>query len=201
MSESRQHGLVKNWMLLLCLFVAALSAFGSQVKITTTTLPNGTVGTAYNGVVNASGGCTPYKWTIPSGALPAGVTSKSSSSTTSLNLTGKPTKASTSSFTVKVTGCGGNNSDVAYKVVIQSTANHVVNLSWNASTTKDVSGYNVYRSPDGKAWTKINSSLVGSTLYADASVSNGSTYYYSTTAVDVYGKESVKSNTVQAVVP
>ncbi|HKS73376.1 MAG TPA: hypothetical protein VJQ82_09280 [Terriglobales bacterium] len=192
---------MKNWTLPLSLFVAVLPAFGSQVKITTTTLPNGTVGTAYSGVVNASGGCTPYKWVIASGALPPGVTSKASNSTTSLNLTGTPTKANTSSFSVKVTGCGGNNSDVAYKVVIQSTANHVVNLSWKASTTKDVTGYNVYRSPDGKAWSKINASLVGSTLYADSSVSNGSTYYYSTTAVDVYGKESVKSNTVKAIVP
>ncbi len=178
----------------------AAPCFGN-VKITTTTLPNGTLGAAYTGVVNASGGCTPYKWVIASGALPQGVTSKASSSTTSLNLTGTPTKAGTSSFSAKVTGCGGVSSEVAYKVVIQSTANHVVDLSWNASSTKDVAGYNVYRSPDGKSWKKINTSLVGSTLYADSTVSNGSTYYYAATAVDIYGKESIKSGVVQATIP
>jgi len=192
---------VKNCLFILSLLLVGAQSFAGNVKITTTTLPNGTVGTAYSGVVNASGGCTPYKWVIASGTLPPGITSKASSNTMSLNLTGTPTKAATDSFTVKVTGCGGNSSDVAYKVVIQSTANHVVDLNWDASTTKDVSGYNVYRSPDGKTWKKINSSLVGSTLYADSTVANGSTYYYATTAVDIYGHESVKSNSVQAFVP
>lgn len=191
---------MKTWTLPLFLLLLAVPGFGN-VTITTTTLPNGTVGTSYSGVVNASGGCTPYKWVISVGSLPPGVTSKASSSTTSLNLTGTPTKSITDSFTVKVTGCGGNSSSEAYKVVIQSSANHVVDLSWNASTTKDVTGYNIYRSPDGKSWTKINASLVGSTLYSDSTVSNGSTYYYATTAVDVKGKESVKSNTVTAVIP
>ena len=90
------------------------------VAITTTSLPNGTVSTTYSAVVNASNGCTPYKWTIASGALPAGVTVKPSSTTTSLNFTGTPTTAATYSFTVKVTGCGGNTSQMAYKVVIQA---------------------------------------------------------------------------------
>jgi hypothetical protein len=47
-------------------------------------------------------------------------------------------------------------SQAAYKVVIQAGANHVVDLSWKASTTADVVGYNVYRSPDGATWKKIN---------------------------------------------
>jgi len=79
----------------------------ANVGITTNSLPNGTVGTAYSAVVQASGGCTPYKWALASGSLPAGVGLKVSSTTTSLAVVGTPTTATTYSFAVKVTGCGG----------------------------------------------------------------------------------------------
>jgi len=74
-------------------------------------------------------------------------------------------------------------------------------LDWNASTSKDVVGYNVYRSPDATTWKKINVSLIGPTLYTDSTVANKSTYYYSATAVDVKGKESIKTAPVKAVIP
>jgi fibronectin type 3 domain-containing protein len=173
----------------------------ASVAITTGSLPNGTVNTAYAAVIKASGGCTPYKWAIASGALPAGVTAKVSSTTTSLNLSGTPTTAATYSFVVKVTGCGGGVSQVSYKVVIQATANHVVDLSWQASTSSNVVGYNVYRSPDGATWKKINVSLVASTLYSDSTVANSTTYYYAATAVDSSGHESSKTAAVKAIVP
>jgi fibronectin type 3 domain-containing protein len=74
-------------------------------------------------------------------------------------------------------------------------------LKWKASASNDVAGYNVYRGPNGSTWTKINPSLVGSTLYSDSSVANSTTYYYATTAVDLEGRESVKTAPVKAVIP
>jgi fibronectin type 3 domain-containing protein len=114
---------------------------------------------------------------------------------------GTPTTAATYSFTVKVTGCGGGTSQMAHKIVIQATANHVVDLSWNASTSSNVTGYNLYRSPDGATWKKINASLIASTLYADSTVANSSTYYYAATAVDIYGHESSKTTPIKVVIP
>lgn len=191
---------MKSCLFSLLLLLLGTGCFGT-VAITTTSLPNGTVGTAYSAVVKASNGCTPYKWAIASGALPAGFTAKASSATTSLNLTGTPTTAATYSFTVKVTGCGGRTSQMAYKVAIQATANHVVDLNWNASTSSDVTGYNLYRSPDGATWKKINASLIASTQYADSTVANGSTYYYAATAVDIYAHESSKTAPIKVVIP
>lgn len=175
------------------------SGFASSVSITTTSLPNGTVNTAYSAVIDASGGCTPYSWALTSGQLPAGVTMKPSSTT--LSLTGDPTTAATYSFTVSVTACGKHASRMSYKVVIQASANHVVDLHWTAPTTTDIAGYNVYRGASATAMTKINAGLVASTLYDDSSVSNGSTYYYAVTTVDIYGKESTKSGTIEATIP
>lgn len=192
---------MKLWSFPLLLVVLASRCVASNVSITTTSLPNGTVNTSYSAVIKASGGCTPYKWALTSGALPAGVTAKMSSTTTSLSLAGTPTTSATYSFAEKVTGCGGAVSQVSYKVIIQATANHVVDLSWKASTSTDVAGYNVYRSLDGASWKKINASLIASTLYGDSTVANSTTYYYAATAVDISGKESGKSSSIKAIVP
>jgi hypothetical protein len=192
---------MKLYPLSLLLLLFASRCVASNIDITTRTLPNGTVETPYSEVLQASGGCTPYKWTIASGALPAGVTAKVSSTTKSLDLKGTPTKAATFSFAVKATGCGGGVSQVSYKVVIQATANHVVDLSWKPSTSKDIAGYNVYRGPNGTTWTKINLSLIASTLYSDSTVANDTTYYYATTAVDTEGQESSKTVPVKVVIP
>ena len=191
---------MKPWLFPLLLVVVA-SRCGANVTITTTSLPKGTVNSAYSAVIKASNGCTPYKWTRTSGALPAGVTAKVSSTTTSLSLTGTPTTAATYAFALKVTDCGEHVSQVSYKVVIQATANHVVDLSWKASTSSDVVGYNVYRSLDGATWKKINASLLASTLYSDSTVANSTAYYYAATAVDISGKESSKSSSIKAIVP
>jgi len=184
----------------LSLLLFAVRCFGS-VAITTTSVPNGIVGTAYLAVIKATGGCTPYVWSIASGSLPDGITATPSNTTTSLNLTGTPKKASTYSFTEQVTGCGGRIAKVTYKIVTQATANHVVDMSWTASTSTDVVGYNLYRAPDAVSWQKVNTSLIPSTLYTDSTVANSSTYYYAATAVDVYGDESKKTPPVKAAIP
>jgi len=190
---------MKPPLLALILLGFVPSCFASSVSITTTSLPNGTADTPYSAVIDASGGCTPYSWALTSGQLPAGVTMKPSS--TSLSLAGTPTTAATYSFTVSVTACGKHVSRMSYKVVIQPTANHVVDLHWTAPPTNDLAGYNVYRGPSATSLSKINSGLVASTLYDDSSVSNGSTYYYAVTAVDISGNESAKSSTIEATIP
>jgi fibronectin type 3 domain-containing protein len=75
-------------------------------------------------------------------------------------------------------------------------------LSWTASTSTDVTGYNVYRSTvSGGSYTKVNSSLVAGSTFRDSSVVSGHTYYYVITSVDASGVESQYSNEVQAVIP
>ncbi len=192
---------MKSYILSLMLLASASTCLASSISITTTTVANGTVKVPYSAGIKASGGCTPYKWSITAGSLPKGITDKASSSTTTLNLTGTPTTAETATFTVKVTSCNAETADKSFKIVIQPSANHVVDLSWNASKSDDIAGYNVYRGPNGTSLSKLNGSLVGSTVYTDSSVANNTTYYYATTAVDVHGKESTKTPPVKAVIP
>ena len=83
----------------LTLTVAASIA---PLSVTTSSLGNGQQGTAYSGALAATGGTTPYSWTISSGALPAGI----SLNATSGALTGTPTQSGTYFFTAKVTDSG-----------------------------------------------------------------------------------------------
>lgn len=79
---------------------------------------------------------------------------------------------------------------------------HSVNLSWTASTSQGVIGYNIYRGvKSGGPYSKINSVLDASTLYTDTTVVDGTTYYYATTAVNSSNEESAYSNQTTAVIP
>jgi fibronectin type 3 domain-containing protein len=76
-----------------------------------------------------------------------------------------------------------------------------VALSWTASTST-VSGYNVYRSTtSGTGYAKLNTSLVSTVSYTDSTVTNATTYFYVTTAVDGSGNESSFSNQATAAIP
>jgi hypothetical protein len=79
---------------------------------------------------------------------------------------------------------------------------HTVNLSWNASTSQDVIGYNIYRRTGTTgSYTQINPVLNATTTYVDTSVTDGQTYYYETTAVNSDNEESARSSVATAVIP
>jgi hypothetical protein len=79
---------------------------------------------------------------------------------------------------------------------------HSVNLSWTASTSQNIIGYNIYRGvKSGGPYSKINSVLNASTVYTDTTVTDGTTYYYVTTAVNSNNEESAYSNQTTAVIP
>ena len=76
-------------------------AVTAALTITTATLPDGTVGTAYNQTLAAAGGSGSLAWSISTGALPGGITLSSGGS-----LSGTPSAPGTFTFTVGVTGAG-----------------------------------------------------------------------------------------------
>ena len=71
--------------------------------ITTTTLPNATVGTAYSQTLAATGDA-PITWSISNGTLPVGLNLNTSTGA----ITGTPTTAGTANFTVQATNTAGN---------------------------------------------------------------------------------------------
>jgi uncharacterized protein (TIGR03437 family) len=84
---------------------ASLSiALASSLTITTTSLPNGAVGTSYSQTLGAAGGTPPYTWTLSSGSLPAGLTLNPTSGA----ITGVPTTVGMISFSVTVKDSNSN---------------------------------------------------------------------------------------------
>ena len=82
--------------------------------ITTATLPNGTVGVAYNAALHRTGGVAPFDWTISAGALPNGLAINDST------ISGTPTVEGDFNFTVKVTDKNTNYDTTAFSVTIEA---------------------------------------------------------------------------------
>jgi acid phosphatase len=70
----------------------------TSLAVSTSGLPAGTVTVPYSAQLNATGGAAPYAWTLSTGSLTAGLTLSSTGV-----ISGTPTTAGTSSFTVQVT--------------------------------------------------------------------------------------------------
>ena len=76
---------------------------------------------------------------------------------------------------------------------------HTVQLSWDASTSANILGYNIYRAEytsSCASFARVNSLLNTGTLYTDSTVTDGTAYCYATTAVNTSNAESGYSNIV-----
>jgi fibronectin type 3 domain-containing protein len=76
-----------------------------------------------------------------------------------------------------------------------------IDLLWSPVTDADLAGYNLYRRENGSPSVKINSDLVKTPAYRDATVASGKTYFYSVSAVDERGNESARSEEARESVP
>jgi titin len=96
-----------------------------------------------------------------------------------------------------------NASGSPQTVSLTGTGSHDVILSWTASSTSGVVGYNVYRgtTSGGESSTPLNAAPINGTGYVDTSVTAGMTYYYVVTSVGSNGVQSAPSNEAKAVVP
>lgn len=85
----------------------------APVTITTASLPDGQVGTAYSATLAASGGTGGFTWTLESGALPAGLTLAASGA-----ITGTPTASGTANIVVRATDGASSSATRALAITI-----------------------------------------------------------------------------------
>src|SRR5712692_1737273 len=92
-----------------------INAVAPALAISTASLPNGSVGTPYDQILAVTGGTGALTWSIPSGALPAGLSLNAATG----EITGTPTAATTpapsSTFTVTVTDSSVPTAQTAQK--------------------------------------------------------------------------------------
>ena len=92
----------------------------------------GTLNKSYSSSVRASGGTTPYKWVKSSGSLPTGL--KLTYSGATAKLTGKPTRAGTFKFALRVTDKNGGTDTESFTITIPSTASNNRSSSTSSPT-------------------------------------------------------------------
>ncbi len=120
-----QTGNLISWGLTIKIDSAVCNTCGTPpppcgtITLSPSTLPNGTVATAYNATVSASGGTAPHTFSVTNGALPDGLTLDSNAGV----ISGTPTVANTFNFTITATDsdpqvCTGSQ---AYSVTILDT--------------------------------------------------------------------------------
>ena len=86
--------------------------------ITTGNLPQGQQGDTYSEVFAATGGSTPYSWSISAGTPPAGIAMNASG-----NFAGMPSAAGTSNFTVTVTDAAAKTTTGIFSVAVIAGGN------------------------------------------------------------------------------
>ena len=82
---------------------------------------------------------------------------------------------------------------------VQVGAGVSIELNWAASSEPDLSGYHVYRSANGGAWTLVGAELAPT--FRDGTVQRGSTYVYEVSAFDTARNESPRVSSGTIVVP
>lgn len=90
----------------------------APLAIETSSLAVAVVGSPYSASLEASGGRAPYKWTLASGSLPAGITLSSAGT-----LTGTPSQSGTFSFVVRASD----------SINAQATQSYSLNVAANSS--------------------------------------------------------------------
>jgi len=92
-------------------FLCGCGGSGNSVptlNITTPSLPDGTIGTTYTQIIQATGGVAPFTWTVASGALPDNL-SLASGSGASVTLSGMPDRVQSKvAFTIRITDSKGD---------------------------------------------------------------------------------------------
>jgi hypothetical protein len=117
-----------------------------------------------------------------------------------IEVTFTPSAANSYTATLSITD---NAAASPQAVSLSGTGVHDVILSWSASGSSGVTGYNIFRgTASGKeSTTPLNSSPIAGTTYTDSNVTAGQTYYYVITAISSNNTQSADSKEVSATVP
>lgn len=180
--------------LLLTLTPASLSfgntVLGESSSLSVLATNTGTAAVTISSDVMAGTGFTPANLILPLTLNP--------NQSTSFSVDFDPTTVGSFNGTVSLVSNATGSPTVE---TFSGTGIHAVSLTWIASASPGVTGYNIYRgTAPGTYPVELTSTPVAGTSFTDTTVAAGKTYYYVATAV-AGSESSGYSNQAQATVP
>ena len=153
------------------------------LAITTSSLPNGTAGTAYSAALAGSGGTPSYKWAVVAGTLPAGITLGATngviSGTTSIAGTYNFTVALSDASTLTDTVTQAYTINISPTVTTTSLANGVTGTPYNQQLTYSGGATGVFAITSGSFPTGLALSTSGAITGTPALAAAGSSFKFS----------------------
>src|SRR5438309_602935 len=142
------------------------------LEITTlSSLPPAEIGATYSSALAASGGSTPYTWTVSAGALPGGLTLSSTG-----QISGTPTTAGTFSFTARASDAAAQTATAVLQITI-APAPLVITTVSPLSSGQAGSAYSTTLAASGGStpytWTVSAGALPGGLTLSSAGLISG----------------------------
>jgi len=137
-------GRVIGGFCLLLAILLAISPLGTvlaqeeSLTVTATNLPAGMVGEAYSATLEATGGATPYSWSVSADGWPAGPSLNPATG----EISGTPTEEGTANFTVKVTDSASPAQEATERLSIRINPIPSVDIKATYPAVEGIAGAN-----------------------------------------------------------
>ncbi len=190
-------------------YKAAGAASPSTLSITTSSLADGTVNTSYSQTVSGQGGTLQYTWSVSAGSLPAGLSIAAGTGV----ISGTPTTAATSNFTITVTDANGLTASRALSIVVSSAALSITTTSPLATATGNCTGITAFAATGGTSpytWSlsSLNAVATANSTTVDANtgqlsctIIGAGTAQWITTVTDAVSGTATLNPTIQQQLP
>ncbi|RKY19238.1 MAG: hypothetical protein DRP63_00955, partial [Planctomycetota bacterium] len=162
-----------------------------SLNFTTTSLPDGTVGSIYSASLNASGGSPPYSFSLSSGQLPDGLNLASDGT-----ISGIPTQSGTYNFAVTVTDSTGAQTTANFSITISPALSSLTITTQSLPNATENQSYTAFIKATGGStpffWsitsgtlpTGLNASQVGDSVRISGTPTSAGSYTFTVSVTD-----------------
>lgn len=177
----------------------------SPLAITNATLPEGNINTPYTAALAATGGVTPYQWSLSSGTLPAGIQLQTGSGV----LTGMTASAGSYPITATVTDSSGRRASLPFTLTMSSSSASGFDgpaelpraYIQTAVSNTPASGSTIAVNAGGNLQSALNSANCGDTIQLQAGATFTGTFTLPAKSCDDNHWIVVRTNADDSVLP
>jgi len=177
----------------------------AQLAIVKSVLPEANAGMTYTASLSASGGTSPYQWTLSAGSLPSGIQLQSSTGV----INGMTSLSGSFAFTAKVTDSAGSSSTQAFTLPVSSNSANGFDgpaelprvYIQTAMANTPASGTMITLKSGGDLQSALNSANCGDTIALQAGATFSGTFTFPAKSCDDNHWVIVRTNASDSALP